>query len=128
MYPNNINYPSLTQAEESNTAAEVNNQEELSNIVQYIKNLKDPEKREEVSLQLSRPSIFSVERDRPTLICLFCCGIPLAPSPFCYRKSYKYTQSCHPHPILNLPAPIASVSLSDCCNASPCTSKLANNF
>lgn len=50
MYPNNANYPSLTQAEESNPAAEVNNQEELANIVQYIKNLKDADKREEVTL------------------------------------------------------------------------------
>ena len=38
----NMNYPSLTQNEENSVPAEVNDQEELSNIVQYIKHLKDP--------------------------------------------------------------------------------------
>lgn len=48
MYPNqqmNMNYPSLTQNEDPNPPLELNDQEELTNIVQYIKNLKDPEKR-----------------------------------------------------------------------------------
>jgi hypothetical protein len=51
MYPNtqiNMNYPSLTQAEDPSHVPETNDKEELNNIVQYIKNLKDPEKREEV--------------------------------------------------------------------------------
>ena len=49
MYPNqqvNSNYPSLTKSEEVNPSNHANDQEELKNIVQYIKNLKDPEKRE----------------------------------------------------------------------------------
>jgi hypothetical protein len=53
MYPNqqaNLNYPSLTHSEDNTPPAEVNDQEELNNIVHYIKNLKDPQKREEVSL------------------------------------------------------------------------------
>ena len=47
MYPNqqNLNYPSLTHNEDSSPVAGVNDQEELNNIVQYIKNLKDPQKR-----------------------------------------------------------------------------------
>lgn len=52
MYPNtqiNMNYPSLTQNEDPTHPPETNDKEELNNIVQYIKNLKDPEKREEVS-------------------------------------------------------------------------------
>lgn len=46
----NVNYPSLTQAEDGQPLPEGNEAEELSNIVQYIKNLKDPEKREEVNI------------------------------------------------------------------------------
>ena len=45
VYPNqqiNANYPSLTQPEEGQPHHEVNDTEELNNIVQYIKNLKDP--------------------------------------------------------------------------------------
>lgn len=38
----NANYPSLTQPEEGQPHVEVNDTEELNNIVQYIKNLKDP--------------------------------------------------------------------------------------
>ena len=49
MYSNpaqlNTGYPSLTQAEEGHTQSDINDKEELANIVQYIKNLKDPEKR-----------------------------------------------------------------------------------
>lgn len=51
IYPNqqiNMNYPSLTQAEEGPPPPEASDREELANIVSYIKNLKDPEKREEV--------------------------------------------------------------------------------
>jgi hypothetical protein len=51
MYPNqqtNLNYPSLTHAEDTHPPPEANDQEELNNIVQYIKHLKDPLKREEV--------------------------------------------------------------------------------
>jgi hypothetical protein len=47
LYPNQQMtnpYPSLTQSDES-TIAEVNDQEELKNIVHYIKNLRDTEKR-----------------------------------------------------------------------------------
>jgi hypothetical protein len=58
VYPNqqiNANYPSLTQPEENSHHVEVNDTEELNNIVQYIKNLKDPEKREEVRIELFRP-------------------------------------------------------------------------
>lgn len=58
MYPNqqmNLNYPSLAiNPTEENPHIEVNDQEELNNIVQYIKNLKDPEKREEVIIYLVR--------------------------------------------------------------------------
>ena len=60
MYPSqqiNANYPSLTQNEEPAQKPEASGQEELTNIVQYIKNLKDPEKREEVTVRRSRPSI-----------------------------------------------------------------------
>jgi len=45
MYPNtqiNMNYPSLTQVEDPTHVPEANDKEELNNIVQYIKNLKDP--------------------------------------------------------------------------------------
>lgn len=48
MYPNqqvNNNYPSLTKTEEINPSNHANDQEELKNIVQYIKNLKDLDKR-----------------------------------------------------------------------------------
>lgn len=48
MYPNqqvNTNYPSLTKTEENNSNVHPNDQEELKNIVQYIKNLKDLDKR-----------------------------------------------------------------------------------
>jgi CCR4-NOT transcription complex subunit 9 len=56
MYPNqqnNLNYPSLTHNEDNNPPPEANDQEELNNIVQYIKNLKDPLKREEVTTHLT---------------------------------------------------------------------------
>lgn len=46
MYPTqqiNMNYPSLTQPEEGQAPyQDLNDTEELNNIVQYIKNLKDP--------------------------------------------------------------------------------------
>ncbi len=48
MYSNqqvNSNYPSLTRPEEVNPNTHSNDQEELKNIVQYIKNLKDLDKR-----------------------------------------------------------------------------------
>ena len=49
MYNNNqmnLGYPSLsTNPQDEPQPLEVNNQEELNNIVQYIKNLKEPEKR-----------------------------------------------------------------------------------
>jgi hypothetical protein len=49
MYNNNqmnLTYPSLSSnPQDEQQPHEVNNQEELNNIVQYIKNLKDPEKR-----------------------------------------------------------------------------------
>lgn len=51
MYPNqqvNLNYPSLTQNDDKLSSTELTDQEELTNIVQYIKNLKDHDKREEV--------------------------------------------------------------------------------
>jgi len=42
----NVAYPSLaTTQQEEQPPVEINNKEELNNIVQYIKNLKDPEKR-----------------------------------------------------------------------------------
>jgi len=44
MYPNqqiNMNYPSLTQADDTSHPVETNDKEELNNIVIYIKNLKD---------------------------------------------------------------------------------------
>jgi hypothetical protein len=44
-YPNqqvNINYPSLTQNQEPPSQPEASDQEELANIYQYIKSLKDP--------------------------------------------------------------------------------------
>lgn len=47
--PISMNFPTLTQNEQNPLPAEINDQEELNNIVQYIKNLKDPEKREEVT-------------------------------------------------------------------------------
>lgn len=56
VYPSqqiNMNYPSLTQPEEGQSVPEVNDTEELNNIIQYIKHLKDPEKREEVTHYLS---------------------------------------------------------------------------
>lgn len=37
-----MNYPSLTQPEDGQPRPEVPDSEELSNIVQYIKHLKDP--------------------------------------------------------------------------------------
>lgn len=49
MYPSqqiNTNYPSLTQTQETTPPPEANDKEELASIVQYIKNLKDVEKRE----------------------------------------------------------------------------------
>lgn len=61
MYPGqqmNANYPSLTQANEEQMPAThpaVNDQEELANIITYIKHLKDPEKREEVVPLRHRP-------------------------------------------------------------------------
>lgn len=45
VYPSqqiNMNYPSLTQPEEGQHPPEVNDTDELNNIVNYIKNLKDP--------------------------------------------------------------------------------------
>jgi len=48
MYNNpqvNLTYPSLSSTTQEDPATLLHNQEELNNIVQYIKNLKDPEKR-----------------------------------------------------------------------------------
>lgn len=75
----NMNYPSLTQPEEGQHPPEVNDTEELNNIVQYIKNLKDPEKREEVSLASLRHSTYLAENDKPIQICRFFSGIQWAP-------------------------------------------------
>jgi cytochrome c1 len=59
MYPSqqvNANYPSLTQNDQPPPLPEPSDQEELAAIVQYIKQLKDPEKREEVRPSSLRPS------------------------------------------------------------------------
>lgn len=82
VYPSqqiNMNYPSLTQPEEGQHPPEVNDTEELNNIVQYIKNLKDPEKREEVSFVSLRHSTCSAGNDKPTRIYLFCSGTRWVP-------------------------------------------------
>ena len=54
MYYTNQTFGGFQQGNQDPSLIEANNQEELKIITQYIKNLRDPEKREEALNQLSR--------------------------------------------------------------------------